>query len=67
VRRRLDGPLDEPRPEMPRTITDADVERELTIGAQHGSLGKLHVNSQQEFPFRRTSVQQLSLALDTGG
>src|SRR6185436_8338028 len=30
VARRLDGLLDEPRPGVPRTITDADVERVLT-------------------------------------
>lgn len=31
VERRLDGLLDEPRPGAPRTITDADVERVLTL------------------------------------
>jgi len=50
VARRLDGLLDEPRPGAPRKISDAEVERVLTLTLEKPPLDAMHWSTRARWP-----------------
>ena len=60
LKRRLDGLLDEPRPGAPRTITDADVERVITLTLEEQPEDATHWSTRSMA--RRTGMSQSAIS-----
>ena len=58
--RRLDGLLDEPRPGAPRKISDADVERVVTLTLETTPTGATHWSTR--LMARRTGMSQSAIS-----